>query len=228
MEWGKTGKISLLWRIQVKNICDFLNKNEKFQEAFCQIYKIDEQILKKILEKQDEQKLLEYVYPSTVSTELGPITTILKFLEKQEPFCFYILNYNDHENFFEISKYKINYKNFNEQELNEIYKWVLEQKWNEIDDIVSDIENKDKDLANKVKDVLSTTIKLSEIANNPSLCLSPLRAMQKCYQCDVFVRAKDKSKLTCKPQIPPNIQVLIERKEKLLEELRKINQILRK
>ena len=75
-------------------------------------------------------------------------------------------------------------------------------------------------------------VKLSDVLrDNPSLCLSPLRACEDCVHCKIFRRALAKhnddihetlNTLECKPKIKANLIELFERRKELLEELREL------
>jgi len=70
---------------------------------------------------------------------------------------------------------------------------------------------------------------LSDEKKNPTLCLSALRGLNKCHQCDIFkqhmntLRQGKKHRLACKPHIPKDILKLLRKKNKLLDELAIIN-----
>lgn len=54
--------------------------------------------------------------------------------------------------------------------------------------------------------------------DNPTLCLSPRRVFEKCHQCPIY-KTRDKTALKCKPHLNKDMLALIERKQKLLQEL---------
>ena len=64
--------------------------------------------------------------------------------------------------------------------------------------------------------------KLTE--NNPTLCLSALRVFGKCHQCPQYKKSPDK--LKCNPVISTDVISLTERRKKLLQEMREIDQAL--
>ena len=66
--------------------------------------------------------------------------------------------------------------------------------------------------------------------DNPTLCLSALRALEKCHKCEVFKRTwryygdieTALKKMKCKPKISKEVKELLRRKAELLDELYEI------
>ncbi|RLG16739.1 hypothetical protein DRN69_00195 [Candidatus Pacearchaeota archaeon] len=75
----------------------------------------------------------------------------------------------------------------------------------------------------------TVTVNSKEIGKSPTLCMSPLRYLKECHKCDKFKKRKlsEALKMKCQPRIKPEILELLKRKEKLLEEIKEINEKLR-
>jgi len=71
--------------------------------------------------------------------------------------------------------------------------------------------------------MLTRTVSLKEIAESPTLCLSPFRYFGICYKCNTWKWAKDSRALSCKPVIRKDAQVLLDLKGHLLKQIREID-----
>jgi len=75
----------------------------------------------------------------------------------------------------------------------------------------------------KFKTIDFTT--LFDPTENPTYCLSPLRVFNECHKCSVFKLAKgNEDNLACKPNVTKRVRILMGKKQRLLQELRAINQ----
>ena len=81
----------------------------------------------------------------------------------------------------------------------------------------------------------SVVVNASDVLNkekNPKLCLSPLRYLKECQNCTRFKQELSKykgdmektiKKMSCKPQIKPEVIGLYKEKQKLLKQLKEVN-----
>lgn len=80
-----------------------------------------------------------------------------------------------------------------------------------------------------VKFAILSYEELVDPVKNPTLCLSPLRGLNLCHQCDQFKQAYQYDKirrLKCKPHLTDDAISLLVRKRRLLDKLAIINAVL--